>query len=147
MGLVESRGPSATSPQSRVKLPLSRALAAASSVAAQQNARSVEHMSDAQRADYRKLMRGYLDTFRVLGRSKIRDLDFDSEPLFREFARRHGENSEEVRIARMAYAAGAENLMLSHEVDPTPPEPMPGDVMVYMRGMGLPQPPPSLAAP
>jgi hypothetical protein len=101
-------------------------------------------MSDAQRADYRKLMRGYLDTFRVLGRSKICGLDFDSEPLFRELARRHGEKSEEVRIARLAYAAGADNLMLSHEIDPTPPAPMPCDVMVYMRGMRLPELPPSL---
>jgi hypothetical protein len=28
--------------------------------------------------------------------------------------------------------------MLSQEIDPTPPAPMPCDVMVYMRGMRLP---------
>jgi hypothetical protein len=84
------------------------ALAAVLSASGQQNARSVERMSDAQRAHYRKLMRGYLDTFRVLGRLKICGLDFDSEPFFREVARRHGEKSEEMRIAGLAYGAGAE---------------------------------------
>jgi hypothetical protein len=118
--------------------------AAVSSAWGQQNARSVEGMSEAQRTDYRKLMRGYLDTFRVLGRSKICGLNFDSEPFFREVARRHGEKSEEARIAGLAYTAGAENLMLSQEIDPTPPAPMPCDVMVYMRGMRLPDLPPSL---
>ena len=132
------------SAQPRVRLLLLLAFAAVSSASGQQDARSLERMSDAQRADYRKLMRGYLDTFRVLGRSKICGLDFDAEPLFRELALRHGEKSEEVRIARLAYAAGAENLMLSHEIDPTPPAPMPCDVMVYMRGMRLPDMPPSL---
>lgn len=127
-----------------MRLLLLLAFAAASSASGQQNARSIEAMSDAQRADYRKLMRGYLDTFRVLGRSKICGLNFDPEPLFRELARRHGEKSEEVRIAGLAYTAGAENLMLSHEIDPTPPAPMPCDVMVYMRGMRLPDLPPSL---
>jgi hypothetical protein len=34
--------------------------------------------------------------------------------------------------------------MLSQEIDPTPPAPMPCDVMVYMRGMRLPDLPPSL---
>jgi hypothetical protein len=102
-------------------------------------------MSEAQRADYQKLMRGYVDTFRVLGRFKICRLDFDSEPFFREVVRRHGEKSEEVRVAGLAYAAGAENLMLSNEIDPTPPAPMPCDVVVYMRGMRLPDLPPSLA--
>ena len=127
-----------------MRLLLLLALAAASPAAGQQTALSVESMSEAQRADHRKLMRGYLDTFRVLGRSKICGLDFDPEPLFRELARRHGENSEEMRIAGLAYTAGAENLMLSHEIDPTPPAPMPCDVMVYMRGMRLPDLPPSL---
>ena len=89
-------------------------------------------------------MRGYVDTFRILGRFKICRLDFDSEPYFREVARRHGENSEETRVARLAYAAGAENLMLSREIDPTLPAPMPCDVVVYMRGMSLPELPPSL---
>ena len=120
------------------------AFAAASSASGQQYARSIEGMSDAQRADYRKLMRGYLDTFRVLGRSKICGLDFDPEPFFREVARRHGEKSEEVRIAGLAYTAAAENLILSQEIDPTLPAPMPCDVMVYMRGMRLPDLPSSL---
>src|SRR5262245_9983084 len=102
-------------------------------------------MSEAQRTDYQKLMRGYVDTFRILGRFKICRLDFDSEPFFREVARRHGENSEEARIVRLAYAAGAENLMLGREIDPAPPAPMPCDVVVYMRGMRLPDLPPSLA--
>jgi hypothetical protein len=89
-------------------------------------------------------MRGYLDTFRVLGRSRICGLNFDSEPFFREVARRHGEKSEEARIAGLAYTAGADNLMLGQEIDPAPPAPMPCDVMVYMRGMRLPDLPPSL---
>ena len=127
-----------------MRLLLLLALAAAPSAQGQHDARPIEPMSDAQRADYRKLTRAYLDTFRVLGRSKICGLNFDAEPLFRELARRHGENSEEVRIAGLAYTAGAENLMLSHEIDPTPPAPMPCDVMVYMRGMRLPDLPPSL---
>jgi hypothetical protein len=127
-----------------VRLLLLLAFAAVSSASGQQDARSLERMSDAQRADYRNLMRGYLDTFRLLGRSKICGLNFDPEPFFREVARRHGEKSEEVRIAGLAYAAGAENLMLSREIDPAPPAPMPCDVMVYMRGMRLPDLPPSL---
>ena len=100
--------------------------------------------SDAQLADHRNLMRSYVDAFRVLGRSKICRLDFDPEPFFREVARRHGEKSEELRIAGMAYAAGAENLLLGREIDPAPPAPMPCDVVVYMRGMRLPELPPSL---
>ena len=119
--------------------------AAASSAWGQQSALSVEGMSEAQRADHRKLMRGYVDTFRVLGRFKICRLDFDSEPFFREVARRHGEKSEEARIARLGYAAGAENLMLSQDIDPAPPAPMPCDVVVYMRDMRLPDLPPSLS--
>ena len=120
-------------------------LALASPVWAQK-ARPVEGMSEAQRADYRKLLRAYLDTFRVLGRSKICGLDFDAGPFFREVALRHGENSEPARIAGLAYTAGAENLTLSQDVDPTPPAPMPCDVMVYMRGMRLPELPASLVA-
>jgi hypothetical protein len=93
-----------------------------------------------QDADERRLLKGYVDTFRILGRSKICKLDFDAEPHFREVARRHGEGSEALRFARLAYAAGAENLMLPYEVDPAPPAPMPCDVMVYMRG-GIALPP------
>jgi hypothetical protein len=39
-------------------------------------------MSDSHRADYGKLMRGYYDTFRVLGRSKVCKLHFDSGHRF-----------------------------------------------------------------
>jgi len=101
-------------------------------------------MSDAQRADYRKLMRGYLDTFRILGRSKVCGLNFDAEPFFRELARRHGEKSEPVRIAGISFAAGAENLIVSPDVDPAPPAPMPCDVVALMRDMRLPELPVSL---
>jgi len=104
----------------------------------------VEGLSEAQRADYRKLMRAYLDTFRVLGRSQLCGLNFESEPFFREVARRHGEKSEPVRIAGLAFAAGAENLVLGRDVDPAPPAPMPCDVVQYMRDMRLPELPASL---
>ena len=107
-------------------------------------AQPVEGLSDAQRADYRKLMASYRDTFRILGRSRICRLDFDAEPFFREVARRHGEKSEPMTIARLSFTAGAENLQLSREIDPTPSAPMPCDVMVYMRGMQLPEVPASL---
>jgi len=49
-----------------------------------------------------------------------------------------------VRIAGLAYEAGEKNLLLSRELDPTPPAPMPCDVMVYLRGMKLPDLPASL---
>ena len=130
-----------------MKFFLTLALAASLPAAAQtagQVARPVENLSEAQRADYRKLMRAYLDTFRVLGRSKLCGLDFDSGPFFREVARRHGEKSEPVRVAALAFAAGAENLVLDREIDPTPPAPMPCDVVQYMRGMQLPELPASL---
>ncbi|HZT62068.1 MAG TPA: hypothetical protein VFA36_02955 [Burkholderiales bacterium] len=120
------------------------ALAAATPTWAQQKARPLEGMSDAQRADYRRLMRGYLDAFRILGRSKICGLNFDAEPFFRELARRHGDKSEPVRIAGISYAAGAENLMVSRDVDPAPPAPMPCDVVALMRDMRLPELPASL---
>ena len=97
-----------------------------------------EPMSEAQRADYARLMRSYLETFRVLGRSRACGLNFDAEPHFRELARRHGADSEPVRIAGLAYKAAAENLMLSRDIDPTPPAPMPCDVVVYMRDLRLP---------
>jgi hypothetical protein len=95
--------------------------------------------------DYQRLMRAYIETFRILGRSRICKLDFDAEPHFREVARRHGEQSEPLAIARLAYAAGAENLMLDRKLEPAPRAPMPCDVMVYMKGMGLPPLPASLA--
>ena len=120
------------------------ALAAATPAWAQQKARPLEGMSDAQRADYRKLVRGYLDTFRILGRSRHCGLNFDAEPFFRELARRHGEKSEPVRFAGISYAAGAENLIVSRDVDPAPPAPMPCDVVALMRDMRLPELPASL---
>jgi hypothetical protein len=120
------------------------ALAAATPTWAQQKARPLEGMSDAQRADYRKLMRGYLDTFRILGRSKVCGLNFDAEPFFRELAHRHGEKSEPVRIAGISFAAGADNLIVSPDVDPAPPAPMPCDVVALMCDMRLPELPPSL---
>ena len=89
-------------------------------------------------------MRAYRDTFRVLGRSKACGLDFDAGPFYREVARRHGEDSEPMRIARLSYTAAAENLQLSRDIDPTPPAPMPCDVVQYMRGMSLPDIPQSL---
>lgn len=105
---------------------------------------AVEAMTEAQRADYRKLLRGYLETFRVLGRSKLCGLNFEAEPFFREVARRHGEKSEPARVAALGFAAGAENLVIGREVDPTPPAPMPCDVVVHLRDMRLPELPASL---
>lgn len=120
-------------------------LLAASTLAwAQDKARPVEGMSAAQRADYRKLLRSYIDTFRIVGRSRICKLDFDAEPMYRELAHRHGEQSEPMRVARLAYAAGAENLLLDEKLYPAPTAPMPCDVMVYMKGMRLPELPASL---
>lgn len=104
----------------------------------------MEELSVAQRADYRKLVRSYIDTFRIMGRSRICRLDFDAAPLFGELARRHGEQSEPVAMARLAYASGAENLLLDEKLYPAPPSPMPCDVMVHMKGMGLPPLPASL---
>jgi hypothetical protein len=112
-----------------------------------QRARPVDGMSESQRTDYRKLLRGYLDTFRLLGRSRLCGLDFEAEPFFREVALRHGEKSEPMRFAGISYAAGAENLIVSPEVDPAPPAPMPCDVVALMRGgMRLPELPASLVA-
>ena len=99
---------------------------------------AVPQLSEAQGADYRKLMDGYRDAFRVLGRSKICGLNFDAEPYYREVARRHGEDSEAMRIARLSFTAAAENLLLSREIDPKPPAPMPCDVVQYMRDLRLP---------
>jgi len=53
-------------------------------------------MSDAQREDYQRLARGYVDTFRILGRAKACGRPIDRvEPFLREIERRHG---EEVRV-------------------------------------------------
>jgi hypothetical protein len=105
-----------------------------------------EAMSSAQQADYRKLMRGYLDTFRVLGRSKLCGLNFESDSYFREVMRRHGDGSEPARVAGLAFTAAAENLVLPFQVEPTPPAPMPCDVVALMRGgIVLPELPASLA--
>ncbi len=98
-------------------------------------------MSDAQRADYGKLMRAYVSTFRMLGRAKACRLDFDAGPYLREVARRHGENSEAVRMARLSFAAGAEE---GPEIDQAPPAPVPCDVVALARDMRLPELPASL---
>ncbi|MFL4983136.1 MAG: hypothetical protein ACJ8EN_06100, partial [Xanthobacteraceae bacterium] len=50
---------------------------------AQQKALPADGMSQAQRAEHRKLMRGYLDIFRILGRAKHCGLGFDADPFFR----------------------------------------------------------------
>lgn len=123
------------------------ALCAAMEASAQGSAIAVEAMSEAQRADYRKLLRDYRETFRVLGRSQVCGLNFDAEPFFREVERRHGAGSEPVRVAGLVHRAAAENLILDREVDPTPPAPMPCDVAQYMRGMRLPDLPASLVRP
>src|SRR5262245_6901244 len=81
---------------------------------------SLEGLSEQQRADYVKLMRGYVDAFRMLGRAKLCRLDFDPEPYLREVARRHGEKSEAVAVAALGYAAGSENQPLSQELAPAP---------------------------
>jgi len=44
----------------------------------------------------------------------------------------------------LAFAAGAENLVLGRDIDPAPPAPMPCDVVQYMRDMRLPGLPASL---
>jgi hypothetical protein len=127
-----------------VRIILLLAFAAATPAWAQQKALPVDGMSEAQRADYRKLMRGYLDTFRILGRAKRCGLGFDADPFFRELALRHGARSEVLRVAAISYKASAENLTLSPEVDPAPPAPMPCDVVALMGDMRLPELPASL---
>src|SRR5260221_8509377 len=89
-----------------------------------QKARPVEGMSEQQRADYRKLMRGYVDAFRILGRAKACRLDFDAAPLRREVARRHGEKSEAVPSAELGFAAGAANPRLRPGLVPFLPPPV-----------------------
>ena len=109
-----------------------------------QKARPAEGMSEQQRADYRKLMLAYVDTFRILGRAKACRLEYDAAPLLREVALRHGEKSEAVTVAGLGYAAGAENRALSRELEPVLPAPMPCDVVFYMKDMRLPELPASL---
>jgi hypothetical protein len=109
-----------------------------------QTARPVEGMSEAQRADYRKLMRGYVDTFRILGRARACSLNYDAAPLMREVAQRHGEGSEAARVAGLGYAAGAEGRRLDAELEPVLPAPMPCDVVFYMKDIRLPELPASL---
>jgi hypothetical protein len=117
---------------------------ASAPASAQDRARPVDGMSAEQRADYQKLLRGYIDTFRILGWSTRCPMKFDAAPHFRELAYRHGEKSEPMEIARLAYSSGAEHVLLDRTLDPKPPAPMPCDVMVHMRGMGLPALPASL---
>lgn len=83
-------------------------------------------------------MRAYVDTFRVLGRAKACRVELDPVPYFQEVARRHGENSELMTMARLGYASGAEDRILDLAIDPKPPAPMPCDVIPYMKGMRLP---------
>jgi hypothetical protein len=119
-------------------------LLAAAAPAWGQKARPVEGMSEQQRAEYRKLMLGYVDTFRILGRAKACRLDFDPAPLLREVAQRHGEKSEAVAAANLGYAAGAENKAIGPELEPVLPAPIPCDVVFYMKEMRLPELPASL---
>ena len=109
-----------------------------------QSVLSLEGLSERQRADYVKLMRGYVETFRILGRSKLCGHNFDPEPYWREVKRRHGEKSEAVAVAALGYAAGAENIMIARELEPRPAAPMPCDVVPYMKEMRLPELPASL---
>jgi hypothetical protein len=119
-------------------------LALAPAPAWAQKALPVEAMSQAQRADYAKLMRGYVDTFRILGRARACRFDYDPAPLKREVVRRHGEGSEAVEVAELGFAAGAEGRRLSLELEPVLGAPMPCDVVFYMKDMRLPQLPASL---
>ena len=119
-------------------------LALAAAMPAWAQIRATQGMSQAQIADYRKLMLGYRDTFRALGRAKVCGLDFNAEPFFREVASRHGEGSEPALIAQMSYASGAQGVLLSRELDPTPPKPIPCDVLRSRGGISLPDVPRSL---
>ncbi len=112
----------------------------------QQKARPVDGMSGEQRADYQRLTRSYVDTFRILGRAKACGQSIDRfEPFVLEIARRHGEKSDLVAIAALGFAAGAENRALGPELEgPAPPAPMPCDVVVYMKDLRLPDLPASL---
>ncbi|MEA3195427.1 MAG: hypothetical protein QOD26_3760 [Betaproteobacteria bacterium] len=109
-----------------------------------QSVLSLEGIPEEQRADYLKLMRGYVETFRILGRAKLCRHDFDPEPYWREVKRRHGEKSQAVAVAALGYAAGADNIMIARELEPRPAAPMPCDVVPYMKDMRLPELPASL---
>lgn len=110
-----------------------------------QSARAAEGLSEAQRADYQKLKRDYFETFRLLGRARFCNrVEIDERPFFQEIARRHGEKSEVVGLARAAFTAGFDNSVLPLELDPAPPAPMPCDVIIYMQDMRLPEVPASL---
>ena len=112
----------------------------------QSAARAAEGLSEAQRADYQKLKRDYFETFRLLGRARFCNrVEIDERPFFQEIARRHGEKSEVAALARAAFTAGFDNTVLPLELDPAPPAPMPCDVIPYMKGISLPELPPSLA--
>ena len=117
---------------------------AAAAPAWAQKAMPVEAMSAQQRADYQKLMKGYVDTFRILGRARACRLNYDPAPLMREVALRHGEGSEAAKVADLGFAAGAEDRRLSAELEPVLPAPMPCDVVFYMKEMRLPELPASL---
>jgi hypothetical protein len=120
-------------------------LGAAAPSWAQSAERAAEGVSDAQRADYQKLKRDYFETFRLLGRARFCNrVEIDERPFFQEIARRHGEKSEVVALARAAFTAGFDNTVLPLELDPAPPAPMPCDVIVYMKDMRLPEVPASL---
>src|SRR5262245_34716223 len=75
-------------------------------------------------AEYEKLMRAYVDAFRVLGRAKACRVELDPAPYFSEVARRHGGTSEPVAVAQLAFAAGAEDRRLPAELEPVLPAPM-----------------------
>ena len=109
-----------------------------------EKARPLEAMSAQQRAEYMKLMRAYVDTFRILGRARACNLNYDPAPLRREVELRHGEKSEAVVIADMGFLAGAENRPLDMVLEPVLPAPMPCDVVFYMKDMKLPELPASL---
>ena len=111
-----------------------------------QKARPVEGLSEQQRADYQKLMRGYVDTFRILGRAKACRLNYDPAPLMLQVAQRHGEKSDALKVAGLGFDAGAENRAIGPELEPVLPAPMPCDVVFYMRDMRLPEIPASLLA-
>ena len=111
-----------------------------------QKARPIEGLSEQQRADYQKLMRGYVDTFRILGRARACRLNYDPAPLLLQVAQRHGEKSDALKVAGLGFDAGAENRAIGPELEPVLPAPMPCDVVFYMRDMRLPEIPASLLA-
>lgn len=112
-------------------------------------ARPLEGLSAEQRADYDRLMRGYVDAFRILGRAKACGKPIDRvEPFLKEIARRHGEGSDLLAIAGRSFTAAAENHSPGPELERlSPAAPMPCDVIVYMKDLRLPEIPASLALP